>query len=562
MTDVAAMPTLDDDSLDARAKAIIAKKREAPSRELFERAMLLEEHPSPAMLRDTASWLAIVDDLAEAGFTPEQILRLALRVDKAAYGAFRPDAAILNHLFAIDGGLAIARETCEDVLARGRSYVAWDEKSVVNAALARLAKNGAIEPRFESLFDWQSIEPTEMRAIVASLPAERREDFVLSRATPSTGPDVDTARSAAFILDKLLWLTDLVPAARARFDSLLTAAKSDHVHPELAAEVAANTPRTLEPRPTKAAIHAMDYMTTKAAKAVRATDINSIAASAYTRRIRVDAPELSTVAAWKAASAKRQKQVATVVAETLGGYTEKKCKVVDIASFGGPPIAVIACGKQRFCLVPGGMFEMGFSEEEEAAVRAVGEVNADRSNHFELYEQLFEQLSDMRPLIRVRVGPMLVEQGPGKNFDLDVATDALQDSLFRVPSEAEWEYCARGTRSRELTYRGDVVPDNEDWFEDTLALGVTGANAFGLWGFGYEMELCADAWHETLDDHPLDGTPRRGTGDRVVRGGAAQLYPWQGCGEWHMLLSAFRMPSSAAEFTIALRFVLGIDCAR
>jgi len=67
-------------------------------------------------------------------------------------------------------------------------------------------------------------------------------------------------------------------------------------------------------------------------------------------------------------------------------------------------------------------------------------------------------------------------------------------------------------------------------------LGAKGTNAFGMWGFGFEPELCADAWSATLDGISVDGTPRCGAGDRVVRGGASQRYPWQGSDEWHLLI--------------------------
>ena len=41
----------------------------------------------------------------------------------------------------------------------------------------------------------------------------------------------------------------------------------------------------------------------------------------------------------------------------------------------------------------------------------------------------------------------------------------------------------------------------------------------------------------------------------VVRGGAADCYPWQGAGEWNMLLCAFRQNDRAAEFGAAVRFI-------
>ncbi|MDT0532127.1 hypothetical protein RM555_24320 [Micromonospora sp. DSM 115977] len=43
-----------------------------------------------------------------------------------------------------------------------------------------------------------------------------------------------------------------------------------------------------------------------------------------------------------------------------------------------------------------------------------------------------------------------------------------------------------------------------------------------------------------------DARPRTGDGPRTVRGGAANVYPWQGCDEW-LLLSATRYEH--AQFT-------------
>lgn len=551
------MGILHDASLDARARPIIEKERGAVSVDLLERAALIEESPSPAMLEETGQWIAIANDLAAAGMTPEEILRVAVSAHDPDEDRFGPTPEMLGHLFDIDAGLAIARAVCEELVENPRGTYF---QHIANVALARLAKDNAIDPRFEALFDWSPTEPTQLRTIIGSLPPDRRESFVLSRSGLSTTKGVNVARNAAFKIDKLLWVLDLAPGARAALDTLLAAAKGDSEHAALAAEIAAGTPRTLEPRPTAEARAALAYSCEESAKAKRASDIDGIAQDAYRRAITVDAPELATVATWTTAGAKRQKQIATAVAGAVSAQLELACKLVDIASYGGPPIATLAIGKQRFCLVPGGTFEMGFSEEEEAAVRAQAEANEGCGNHWELYEHLFENVDAMRPITHVRVGPLLVAQAPGTTYDLDEATDELAESPFRVPSEAEWEYCARGGRSRELTYRGDVVPDHADWFRQTYQLGAKGANAFGLWGFGYEPEVCADVWHETLDDHPTDGSPRTGDGPRVVRGGAAQLFPWQACGEWHMLLSAFRMPSSVWKFTLALRFVLGIDC--
>ena len=137
--------------------------------------------------------------------------------------------------------------------------------------------------------------------------------------------------------------------------------------------IASQAPRTLEERPTSAARYALRYWEDLLAKTATGRTLGPLAEALWSeRRIAVDAPELATVAAWQAATPKRQKQIAADVAAALTKHVGTRCKVVDLASFGGPPIAILAIGRQQFCLVPGGTVEMGMSEEEEAAIRAHG----------------------------------------------------------------------------------------------------------------------------------------------------------------------------------------------
>jgi formylglycine-generating enzyme required for sulfatase activity len=137
-----------------------------------------------------------------------------------------------------------------------------------------------------------------------------------------------------------------------------------------------------------------------------------------------------------------------------------------------------------------------------------------------LYWSLLENPGGMRPVTTVRVGPQLVARGPGHVFSLAEATAALERSVFRVPSEAEWEYLARGGVAGELTYFGAYVPDDPGDYLHITGLTEAGSNAFGVWGFGFEPELCADVYATSHDGAAMDGTPRRGAGPRVARGGA------------------------------------------
>ena len=96
---------------------------------------------------------------------------------------------------------------------------------------------------------------------------------------------------------------------------------------------------------------------------------------------------------------------------------------------------------------------------------------------------------------------------------------------FRLPSEAEWEYCCRAGATGPYSLDGPISSQlvNCGGNRGTVEVGSLPANRWGLHEVhGNVWEWCADCWRETYDGAPSDGSAWV-SGDcsrRVLRGGS------------------------------------------
>lgn len=111
---------------------------------------------------------------------------------------------------------------------------------------------------------------------------------------------------------------------------------------------------------------------------------------------------------------------------------------------------------------------------------------------------------------------------------------------YRLPSEAEWEYaCRAGTTTpfyfgetittKLANYDGSSVyglGPQGNYLQKTTPVGSFPANAFGLYDMhGLVWEWCADHWHDTYTNAPVDGkawldATATESAHRLLRGGA------------------------------------------
>lgn len=188
--------------------------------------------------------------------------------------------------------------------------------------------------------------------------------------------------------------------------------------------------------------------------------------------------------------------------------------------------------------IPAGRFEMGSAfvgGEDEQPLHAVTVASFMMSKHEVSASQfaIFERATGRTPVTNSQVGG----EHPATNISWNDAVafidwlNGLGVTRYRLPTEAEWEYAARGGSAAAYWWGESYLPgkvngsgvSGTDTWPETAPVSSLQANAYGLHHIlGNVWEWTADCYFPDYRDAPADGSPR--TGDDacgwVLRGGS------------------------------------------
>ena len=197
---------------------------------------------------------------------------------------------------------------------------------------------------------------------------------------------------------------------------------------------------------------------------------------------------------------------------------------------------IVQVGDVQFEMVyvEGGTFRMGATEEQgrdawniEEPVHRVTLSSYLIGKH-EVTQALWEEVMGCNPSKNKQGGDYPVENVSWFDCQEFIGKlNARTGMQFRLPTEAEWEYAARGgDRSKGYKYAGSGNLDEVGWYggnsgKHTHPVGEKKPNELGLYDMsGNVFEWCQDWYGDYSSEAQTNPTGLQSGGDRVLRGGS------------------------------------------
>ena len=231
---------------------------------------------------------------------------------------------------------------------------------------------------------------------------------------------------------------------------------------------------------------------------------------------------------------------------------------------------IIQVGNVEFEMVyvEGGTFTMGATSEQgsdaefdEFPVHRVT-LSGFHIGKYEVTQDLWREVMGSNPSKNKQGGKYLVENVSWNDCQKFIEKLNARTGLnFRLPTEAEWEYAARGgNKSKGYKYAGSDYLDEVGWYRNnsnykhSYPEGQKKPNELGLYDMsGNVYEWCQDRYGEYSSEMQTNPTGSASGRDRVLRGGGY----WAVAEVCRVSLRYYRDPGFSYEF-IGLRLVLSL----
>ena len=191
----------------------------------------------------------------------------------------------------------------------------------------------------------------------------------------------------------------------------------------------------------------------------------------------------------------------------------------------------------RMIEVKGGSFSMGSAEGAADAEKDEYPVHKVTVDNFymaetEVTQELWVAVMGSNPSGYTDDAQLPVESVTWFDcLDFIEKLNELTGATFRLPTEAEWEYAARGgQRSKGFLYSGSDTLANVGWYKDnaeerTQKVMQLAPNELGLYDMsGNVWEWCSD-WYGSYSSSPQTNPEGPSKGEyRVLRGGSWDIY--------------------------------------
>ncbi len=214
-------------------------------------------------------------------------------------------------------------------------------------------------------------------------------------------------------------------------------------------------------------------------------------------------------------------------------------KTVSVMQAGGENDFVLSFGPRSFTetvngvrfdmvAVKGGSFMMGNEngESDEKPIHSVTLSDFSMSKT-EVTQALYKVVMNSNPSRFIGVNNPVEKVSWNDCQEFIRKLNNLTNKTYRLPTEAEWEYAARGgNKNNKCVYAGSYTVGNVAWFIDnsnktTHEVASKEANDLGLYDMsGNVMEWCSDLFSNYTDNNQINPTLDKKGEYRINRGGS------------------------------------------